>query len=226
MTATPARQTPATPPPAPSHIRLSGQYDERLLGSLGLQGPYYNWNRWYLPGVGRYIEPDSIAFKGGFNGAFVPDWYSYTLANPLSWTDPLGLAVYRCCRDIQVNVVANALSRLLGLRHCFIKTDTKECGMGPAGGGPLPANPLGIPTQVTDHAGQSAGATCELVQADEDCVNRKCKIGRSTGPWGPRNQCNTWADAALGDCIRTGSWGGDGGGSGGGCGCRGVSGGW
>jgi hypothetical protein len=28
-------------------------YDERLLGTIGLQGPYYNWNRWYLPGAGR-----------------------------------------------------------------------------------------------------------------------------------------------------------------------------
>jgi hypothetical protein len=26
-------------------LRLPGQYDERLFGSLGLQGPYYNWNR-------------------------------------------------------------------------------------------------------------------------------------------------------------------------------------
>jgi len=39
-----------------TNLRLPGQYDERLLGSLGLQGPYYNWNRWYLPGVGRYLE--------------------------------------------------------------------------------------------------------------------------------------------------------------------------
>ncbi len=41
-----------------TNLRLPGQYDERLLGSLGLQGPYYNWNRWYLPGVGRYLELD------------------------------------------------------------------------------------------------------------------------------------------------------------------------
>jgi hypothetical protein len=34
-----------------TNLRLPGQY-ERLLRSLGLQGPYYNWNRWYLPGVG------------------------------------------------------------------------------------------------------------------------------------------------------------------------------
>ena len=43
-----------------TNLRLPGQYDERLLSSLGLQGPYYNWNRWYLPGVGRYLELEPL----------------------------------------------------------------------------------------------------------------------------------------------------------------------
>jgi len=47
-----------------TNLRLPGQYDERLLGSMGLQGPYYNWNRWYLPGVGRYLELDPLALTG------------------------------------------------------------------------------------------------------------------------------------------------------------------
>jgi hypothetical protein len=34
-----------------TNLRLPGQHDERLLGSIGLKGPYYNWNRWYLPSV-------------------------------------------------------------------------------------------------------------------------------------------------------------------------------
>lgn len=50
-----------------TNLRLSGQYDERLLGPLGLQGPYYSWNRWYLPGVGRYLELDPLAVKGDIN---------------------------------------------------------------------------------------------------------------------------------------------------------------
>jgi RHS repeat-associated protein len=73
-----------------TNLRLPGQYDERLLGSLGLQGPYYNWNRWYLPGVGRYLEPDPIAMAGGFNGEFGPDWYGYANANPLRYSDATG----------------------------------------------------------------------------------------------------------------------------------------
>jgi RHS repeat-associated protein len=76
-----------------TNLRLPGQYDERLLGSLGLQGPYYNWNRWYLPGVGRYLELDPIALRGKFNGRYGLDWYGYALANPLRFGDPLGLSV-------------------------------------------------------------------------------------------------------------------------------------
>jgi len=74
-----------------TNLRLPGQYDERLLGSVGLQGPYYNWNRWYLPGVGRYLELDPIALRGGRNGPHGPDWYGYGYGNPLRYDDPTGL---------------------------------------------------------------------------------------------------------------------------------------
>ena len=82
-----------------TNLRLPGQYDERVFqqAGLNLQGPYYNWNRWYLPSVGRYLEPDAIAMIGGFSGRFGPDWwdwYGYALANPLRFYDPLGLTTW------------------------------------------------------------------------------------------------------------------------------------
>jgi RHS repeat-associated protein len=77
-----------------TNLRLPGQYDERLLGSVGLQGPYYNWNRWYVPGAGRYLELDPVALAGGFNGDFGPEWYGYAGSNPLRYTDPTGLAYF------------------------------------------------------------------------------------------------------------------------------------
>jgi RHS repeat-associated protein len=58
-----------------------------------MQGPYYNWNRWYLPSVGRYLELDPIAMAGGFNGFYGPNWYGYAEGNPLRWVDPWGLTV-------------------------------------------------------------------------------------------------------------------------------------
>jgi RHS repeat-associated protein len=76
-----------------TNLRLPGQYDERLFaaaGISGLQGPYYNWNRWYLPGVGRYLELDPLAVEGGFNTPSGVDWYSYAGGNPVRFIDPNG----------------------------------------------------------------------------------------------------------------------------------------
>jgi RHS repeat-associated protein len=77
-----------------TNLRLPGQYDERLLGSIGLKGPFYNHYRWYLPSLARYMELDPIALKGGLNGRYAPDWYGYGNANPVRWTDQLGLTVF------------------------------------------------------------------------------------------------------------------------------------
>ncbi len=82
-----------------TNLRLPGQYDECLLGALGLQGPHYNWNRWYLPGVGRYLESDQRARLGRFNGFASPDWYNYVEGNPLRRVDPVGLDRYAACED-------------------------------------------------------------------------------------------------------------------------------
>jgi RHS repeat-associated protein len=77
-----------------TNLRLPGQYDERLFSAAGidLKGPYYNWNRWYLPSMGRYLELDPIAKAGGFNGFYGPNWYGYAEGNPTSLVDPDGSA--------------------------------------------------------------------------------------------------------------------------------------
>ncbi len=82
-----------------TNLRLPGQYDERLLGSLGLQGPYYNQARWYLPGVGRYQQLDPLALAGYFNGSYGPDWYNYVEGNPQRFTDASGLDRYINCNN-------------------------------------------------------------------------------------------------------------------------------
>jgi RHS repeat-associated protein len=76
-----------------TNLRLPGQYDERLFaaaGISGLAGPYYNWNRWYLPSMGRYMELDPIALRGHQNGPFGADWYGYSRSNPILNVDPAG----------------------------------------------------------------------------------------------------------------------------------------
>jgi RHS repeat-associated protein len=73
-----------------TNLRLPGQYDERLLGGIGVQGPFYNWNRWYLPSAGRYLELDPIAASGGFNGPWGPEWFGYASGRPVSLQDADG----------------------------------------------------------------------------------------------------------------------------------------
>ena len=46
---------------------------------------YYNRYRDYDPSTGRYVQADPIGLAGGSNN------YVYASANPLRWTDPLGL---------------------------------------------------------------------------------------------------------------------------------------
>ncbi|HEY6330929.1 MAG TPA: RHS repeat-associated core domain-containing protein [Blastocatellia bacterium] len=60
-------------------IRFQGQwYDEE-------SGLCYNRFRYYEPGTGCYVSPDPIGLDGGVRN------YGY-VHNPLSWTDPVGLA--------------------------------------------------------------------------------------------------------------------------------------
>jgi RHS repeat-associated protein len=67
-------------------LRLPGQWDDTVWDNmLSSSGLYYNLNRWYGASAGRYMASDQV-------GLGDRNLYLYARANPLQWSDPLGLS--------------------------------------------------------------------------------------------------------------------------------------
>ena len=67
-----------------NNLRLPGQYYDAETGL------YYNWNRYYDPSTGRYLQVDPIRLGGGD-----VNLYRYVRNNPVNGVDTLGLCTSR-----------------------------------------------------------------------------------------------------------------------------------
>ncbi|MEK6538360.1 MAG: RHS repeat-associated core domain-containing protein, partial [Nitrospirota bacterium] len=156
-------------------------------------GLYYYRARYYDAKVGRFLQQDP--FRGFLRYPQTQNPYPYVWQNPVNWVDPFGLIVQHCSGPSRPFPLVD---------HHWIKTDTKEAGMGPVGGGEEGGmTPIGDPTEITDHSkphsrSSEPGSTCEEVKGvDEDKVNKELEIGKPLGPWGLHNNCRSFVDDVL-----------------------------
>lgn len=85
------------------------------------------------------------------------------------------------------------------INHEWIKTDTKEAGMGAPGDTDV-GNNMQLPysqVEVTDHTGRTDGQCRTIDGVDDDKVNKALEIGRPLGLWHPFNQCQTFVRETL-----------------------------
>ena len=86
--------------------------------------------------------------------------------------------------------------------HEWIKTSSIEAGMGGPADNPGDQYELPYTTNVfvTNHAGQSKnrkGASCKVVDADENKVNALLQIGTPLGSFSAWNNCQTFANSVI-----------------------------
>src|SRR5262249_51958114 len=145
-------------------------------------GLFQNWNCEYSARTGRYAQFDPIGWAGGPNG------YLYVGANPLSFTDPLGLKTLQCTKPL------DALTKNFGSRFsksasdyvpdaydqysCVVDTKT---GKVTCGGQDHSGSPLRSPGKPSNDALDPPGGQCKETQPDNACFEQ-CLISEWAKP--------------------------------------------
>ena len=116
------------------NLRFPGQYWDSETGF------YYNYNRYYDPGTGRYLSTDPIGLAGGLNR------YTYASNNPRSFIDPFGLDSITMNPPIGGDSIWDTVKR--GARRardfCRAGRGTLSVGRGVIAGGPWVVGVVGV----------------------------------------------------------------------------------
>jgi RHS repeat-associated protein len=167
-------------------------------------GLYYYRARYYEPTTGRFLSEDPIGWYGEDS-----NFYRYALNRPSMFIDPIGRTVYLCHRPVHLVGFWSFLNHAPFVYHYWLKTGSKEAGLGAVGEGipgqnAPPDSPYFTQTEIVGHSGESKapGASCsEQPHEDEDCVNRELRIGKKEGRFVPGvNDCSALAQGILNDC--------------------------
>ncbi len=147
------------------NLRFPGQYWD------GETKTHYNFNRDYLPGVGRYTQGDPIGLEGGWNR------FGYVGGNALSFADPFGLAPNQMCvaactaggavvGGLVGEIGGGALGGLIGGAGGSL--------VGPVGTGGGAAAGAAAGAQAGGAAGAAAGATAGNAAGQAFCPDEEC----------------------------------------------------
>lgn len=118
-TAEPFGKTAASVNQVVSNLRFPGQYGDQEAGS------HYNYYRYYAPQAGRYITADPIGITGGLN------LYSYTLNNPIVFSDPDGKILPQVAVLLIVVAAGSAAVATVGTESALELGDFLETKVGP-----------------------------------------------------------------------------------------------